>query len=120
MASAYAALAHGIDRLARVRGTLVPGREALPAGADTLVVVGRDVEVRLSASAADLARDRARLEREIAELEGHLDAVRARLADDRFVTRAPAPVVEGVRARAAEIEERLARLRENRAGPGPG
>jgi valyl-tRNA synthetase len=60
-------------------------------------------------------RERARLERELAEAEGWLAAARERLANDSFVTRAPREVVEGARAREAELSEQVARLR-NRLG----
>jgi valyl-tRNA synthetase len=58
------------------------------------------------------AMDRARLERELAEAEGWLAAVRDRLANDAFTSRAPAPVVEGARARETELADQVARLRD--------
>ena len=41
-----------------------------------------------------------------------LDAARARLANEAFISKAPPPVVEGARARAAELEELVGKLRE--------
>jgi Valyl-tRNA synthetase len=60
--------------------------------------------------AADLERDR--LERDLAEAEGWLVAARQRLANESFVSRAPAAVVEGARAREAELADAVSRLRE--------
>ena len=60
----------------------------------------------------DAALDRARLERELAEAEGWLAAARERLANDAFVSRAPAAVVEGARAREAELADQVDRLRD--------
>jgi valyl-tRNA synthetase len=55
--------------------------------------------------------ERGRLERELAEAEGYLEAALARLADAAFTSKAPASVVEGARARAAELADQVARLR---------
>ena len=73
--------------------------------------------VHPSAAGADaVTRDRARLERELAGTETQLDGARARLADERFVAQAPATVVERARARASELEERVAKLRASLEG----
>ena len=58
---------------------------------------------------ADLERER--LERELAEAEGWLVAARDRLANDSFVNEAPAAVVEGARAREAELADQVEKLR---------
>ena len=63
---------------------------------------------------ADL--DRSRLERELAEAEGWLAAARERLANPSFVGRAPAAVVDGARAREAELADQVGRLRERLGG----
>ncbi|MFL5682167.1 MAG: hypothetical protein ACJ77O_03395, partial [Chloroflexota bacterium] len=52
------------------------------------------------------------LERELSEAEGWLAAARERLANESFVSRAPAAVVESARAREAELAEQVARLSE--------
>jgi valyl-tRNA synthetase len=62
-------------------------------------------------------RERARLERELAEAEGFLAAVRARLANPAFVGKAPPAVVEGARAREAELVDAVGRLRTRLQGP---
>ena len=73
------------------------------------------MEASIRPAAADpaaAALDRERLERELAEAEGWLVAARARLANDAFMAKAPPSVVEGARAREAELAEQVARLRE--------
>jgi valyl-tRNA synthetase len=70
----------------------------------------------LAAGAEAAARDRVRLERELAGTATQLDGARARLADERFVAQAPPAVVERARARAAELEERVAKLRASLEG----
>jgi len=85
---------------------------AFAPGDGIIVIVGRDVETRVRRAGADLARERARLEKELAEARGLLEAADARLANESFVSRAPADVVEGARRRAAELRERVAVLEE--------
>jgi valyl-tRNA synthetase len=97
-----------LERLARVRPLSVGG--AAPADAIAVVAGPLVAHVAKPAAAAD-DRDRARLERELADAEGFLAAARARLADAGFTAKAPVHVVEGARARAAELEETVARLR---------
>ncbi len=88
---------------------------AFAPGEGTLVVVGRDVEVRLRRAGADLARERARLEKELAEARTLLAAGDGRLANEAFISRAPAEVVEAARRRAAELRDRVAVLEERLA-----
>jgi valyl-tRNA synthetase len=100
------------DRLARLH--TVPGSFA--AGATIVVATGQAravIRVGDEAGASDLAqRDRARIEKEIAGAEAALAATQARLADPSFTAKAPPHVVDGARARAKELTERLAQLRE--------
>jgi valyl-tRNA synthetase len=60
----------------------------------------------------DPAKERERLGRETARLEGEIGKARAKLANKSFVERAPAPVVEQERARLAGFEDSLARLHD--------
>ena len=60
----------------------------------------------------DLAAERARLEREIEKRVRDLGKIEAKLANEAFVTRAPAPVVEKQRERAAELGRSVGRLRD--------
>ena len=72
---------------------------------------GVEVAVRL-ADLVDVARERERLGAEIAGVERLLGSARAKLADERFVSRAPAEVVAREREKAADLERSLERLRE--------
>ena len=60
----------------------------------------------------DLAAERARLEREIDKRVRDLGKVEAKLANEAFVARAPAPVVEKQRQRADELGRAVGRLRD--------
>jgi valyl-tRNA synthetase len=110
-----------LERLARARPLArVADSGALhadPRGG--LAVVAGDLEavVRpLVVGAGTADRDRARLEKELADTEAQLASARARLADERFTSKAPAAVVEGARTREAELAERAAKLRARLGG----
>jgi valyl-tRNA synthetase len=118
---AFDALAPALERLAHARPLArVRDAAALRSGdSGGLVVVAGPIEGVIRPAAPDgeaTARDRARLERELEGTETQLDGARARLADERFVAQAPPAVVERARARAAELEGRLARLRASLVG----
>jgi valyl-tRNA synthetase len=111
----FEALQLAIERLSRARPlTRAAGVEAIRQGAEGgLSVIAGDIEAVVRPAVKDEAqgeRDRARLERELAEAQGLLAASRARLANEAFTSKAPAAVVDGVRARMAELEELVARL----------
>jgi valyl-tRNA synthetase len=121
LAPTFDALRPALERLARAR----PLARVADAGAlhgdprGGLAVVAGDLEavVRpLAIQAETAARDRLRLEKELADTEAQLAATRARLADERFTGKAPPAVVEGARIRAAELTDRAARLGARLAG----
>ena len=60
----------------------------------------------------DVAAETARLEKEIARLDGESTKCRAKLGNASFVERAPAKVVEQERARLAGFESTLRQLNE--------
>jgi valyl-tRNA synthetase len=116
----FEALRPAIERLARarpLRRELTP--EALAAAASpgdlTVIVAGGELEAAVRPGmthegAEALERDR--LERDLADAEGWLSAARERLASESFTSRAPAAVVDGARAREAELADQVARLRD--------
>jgi valyl-tRNA synthetase len=73
-------------------------------------------EIFLTVGAADKARERERLDKEIAKLEDDLRTVEAKLRSQSFTDRAPAAVVEEHRRRLANFTAQLAKLRQARAG----
>ena len=89
-----------------------------------LTVIVGEIEAVVSiaadgGAAASADADRARLEKQLAEAEGFLVAARARLANEEFMAKAPAAVVDGARAREAELADQVERLRA-RLGEEPG
>jgi valyl-tRNA synthetase len=107
-----------VSRLGRVRLVIVDSREALDdaAAGTALAVLSEGAETRLVADAATREQEHNRLLRELADTERLLEQTRARLADDNFVQKAPAQVVEGARQRLAELQERAERLGERLGG----
>jgi valyl-tRNA synthetase len=116
-AQAFDGLAEPLARLARIRPRVVGSRADLETAgaAGALSVVTGPAEARLTTTGGDLAGERARLEKELADTQRQLDSAHARLANPDFVEKAPAAVVDGARARVAELEERLVRLGERLA-----
>jgi len=119
LGATFEALRPAVQRLARARPLhrqLTP--EALHAAAETgdlavLADVGR-IEARIRPGAAHddaAALERARLEHDLAEAEGWLAAARERLANPAFTAKAPSAVVDGARAREAELADQVERLR---------
>jgi valyl-tRNA synthetase len=124
LGATFEALRPALERLARARPLereLTP--EALAAhrapGDLTVVASGGDIEATIRPAAQDEdanALERARLERELAEAETWLTAARERLANEAFMAKAPPAVIDGARAREAELAEQVDRLRDRLAG----
>jgi valyl-tRNA synthetase len=112
------ALRPALERLARARPLRRHlSREDLHATAGAaggLAVIAGTTEAVVGTTAADPATaqaDRARLQKELADTERQLDAALARLANEAFTAKAPPAIVEGARARAAELADQADRLR---------
>jgi valyl-tRNA synthetase len=115
LGATFEVVAPALERLSRAR----PLRrqldiDAIRGGASGgLSVIAGDIEAVVKPAVKDEdqeGRDRARLERDLAEARGQLDATRSRLTNEAFTAKAPAAVVDGVRTRAAELEDLVARL----------
>jgi valyl-tRNA synthetase len=84
--------------------------------AQSMSLLAGPVEIYLPlAGMLDLGKELARLERDTATTAGEIARVQGRLANEAFVSRARPEVVQKERARLAELEERLARLKERQA-----
>jgi valyl-tRNA synthetase len=84
--------------------------DELPKSDSPVAVVGQDrlmIHVEI-----DVGAEIARLEKEIARIEAEIGKARGKLGNASFVERAPAKVVEQERARLADFEATLGKLRE--------
>jgi valyl-tRNA synthetase len=111
--------ADGIRRLARA-GSLEVTAQPPAAGRREYVVShgpGFDVYLRV-AGLVDVDRELQRLDSELASVEKELARSSAKLANEQFLSRAPADVVEKERRIKAELEERKAKLEERRRALG--
>jgi valyl-tRNA synthetase len=122
MGSTFESLRPAIERLARARPlerrltreALGDGHAASD-GALSVIAGGLEALAHRADGAGDEAArraERARLERELDEARGWLAAARARLANEDFIAKAPPAVIEGARAREAELADQVARLED--------
>ena len=107
---AFAEVATTVERLARA--TLTVTDEA-PAGAAAHVItnIGASLVVPLS-GLVDVEKECARLRGELTSLEKQLQSLESRLANEKFVSKAPADVVEGERKKLGDWSARREQLRE--------
>ena len=80
------------------------GAEALPTLVATLLADGRSILLGATAQAVDPALERARLAEELATAASEAERARRKLADARFVERAPAHLVDAEREKAVRYE----------------
>ena len=71
-------------------------------------------EIFLAVAATDRARERERLDKEVAKVENELRTAENKLKNKSFVDRAPASVVEEHRKRVKNLSEQLAKLKQAR------
>jgi valyl-tRNA synthetase len=71
-------------------------------------------EIFLAIAATDKARERERLDKEIAKIENELRTAENKLKNKSFVDRAPAPVVDEHRKRLENLSAQLMRLKQAR------
>ena len=97
-----------ISSLARISS--FEKRNPLPDSLSPTAVIG-DARIMLPVE-VDAAAEGARITKEIARVENEIAKAKVQLANPSFVERAPAKVVEQMRARLAEFESTLAKLKQ--------
>ena len=85
--------------------------EGIPAAVARLGTLYLDLD-----SAVDTVAERARLNKEIAKLDKHIQASEARLGNKVFITKAPVSVVEGAKAQLSEAQSKREELMQVLAG----
>jgi valyl-tRNA synthetase len=85
--------------------------------ADTVQRIYSDIEIFVFVEGViDLAKERKRMESELAASQSRLEGLRKRLTAGDFVDKAPAEVIEGERARERELETLVKDLEQSLAG----
>ena len=99
------------DFVQRASGAQIGADFRIPDGtaARRLVPLGFEVVVEL-AGVVDFAREREKLSTELTGLTKQLDALRGRLANEKFTSKAPPAVVEAERAKEREWAARAEQL----------
>jgi hypothetical protein len=106
-----------IERLGRCESLEIGTTLAKPPESATQVLAGVEVYVPLH-GLMNLDVERKRLTKERDELQGHIARLSGKLANEGFVAKAPAAVVEQERTRLAEMNDRLATIERNLADVG--
>jgi valyl-tRNA synthetase len=114
-AGMYAAQASAVRQLARIDPlTIVESLTEPPKDAIALILDGAEVYLPRE-GLIDAEEERARLADERAKAEEEVARVRARLANEQFVSKAPAAVVAKEREKLAAAESRLVKIAERLA-----
>jgi valyl-tRNA synthetase len=108
---AYDTLRPVVERLARIRTAELSSVRLDDRLGPGIAVTTSDAAARLLRSDADRAKDRARLDKELRNVEGQLAAAERRVNDANFVDRAPADVVEQARKRVSELRGHVSAVR---------
>jgi valyl-tRNA synthetase len=115
MKQTIAAQAQAIQILARARPlTIADTNCARPDKAKTIVLNGIEVILPMS-GLVDMDAERTRLQKEIDGCTNEISRLGARLADEKFTSKAPAQVVERERGKLTALREKLSTLNERLA-----
>ena len=102
-----------IKMLARVEPLRLGGETNGAVSDDSVsLVLSKGVVTIPLGGLVDLDKERERLQEEIADIDRNRERLAARLSDERFLSRAPAEVVERERERLSSIEERKGRAED--------
>ena len=99
-----------IESLARTSSLVMGAGVDKPAASTAIVEGGVEVFIVLEGK-VDLSAEKARIEKEIASSEKELAGLKRMLANEGFISKAAPAVVEGKRARAAELADALEALK---------
>jgi valyl-tRNA synthetase len=103
-----------LDRLARVTELSFEAPAPGAIGAHAVLKAGAELFLPLE-GVVDLDHERRRLRGELERIEGQLEGAAKKLANEQFVSRAPAEVVERERDKATSLEEQREKLGEKLA-----
>jgi len=102
-----------IQALARTRPVVFLEKRPEQNDDKTVVTVLQDAEVYIPlASMVDIEAELQKLEKEVSQGEAERQRLEALLSDEKFLSRAPAAVVQKERQKLNDLQDRLARLRD--------
>jgi len=103
-----------IQTLARARPVTFPDkRQGNQPAENALTLVLKQAEVVIPMeSMVDLEAEKKRLQREIEQSQAEVARLEARLRDNAFLTKAPAPVIEKERQKLSTLTDKLERLKQ--------
>ena len=110
--AAFRAEEQAIMRLAKI-GSLSYGPPLAAAGATAVLADGTTLYIALG-DLVDVNKECERLGAELSRINGLIEAQQKKLGNPQFVSRAPAAVVEGERAKQQQFEQQAVALREKR------
>jgi valyl-tRNA synthetase len=103
-----------IETLARARPVTITGiRREVQAGENVLVLVLKETEVVIPMeSMVDFEAERKRLEKELEQSQAEADRLEVRLKDEKFLSKAPAAVIEKERQKSYSLTDKIERLKQ--------
>ena len=114
-ASALADQSEAIKRLARVETLTVTPSMEKPDGAVSAIAGAVTIYLPLS-GIMDVDKERTRLTKELDELKTYVAGVEGKLANQEFVGKAPAKVVDGMKAKRDEAAAKMSAIEEQLKG----
>ena len=102
--------AYLLTELARLDAVSIEGEP--PAGTHHDVVEGFHIAIQFPEKQVS-QEQLDKVKREIEKTQGELASIQAKLANEQFTNNAPANIVDGARAREAELRARLEKLQQN-------
>ncbi len=112
LTSALIPYSEAIQTLARAKPvTFLNNRQESPPGENALVLVLKETEVVIPmASMFNLEAERKRLQKEIEQSQAEIARLSTRLNNKAFLSKAPAPVIDGERQKLYTLTDKLERL----------
>ena len=101
-----------VSNLAKLKSLTVTGSGQRPKSSATAVIEGATIFVSLE-GVIDFAKESERLEKEINKLDGELAKVIKKLENEAFLSKAPANVVQDVKAKHATLAEKKEKVQAN-------
>jgi len=105
---------HLLAKMAKISQLTIGTDQAKPGYAASSVIQGQEIFVPLK-GLIDIDVERARLEKEIARIEGQLKGVEAKLGNPNFADKAPADVVQKEKDKRDNFEHTILKLKSSLA-----